>query len=34
MDMSGVLGTSLGKKYEEILQGINEFWGMKWNKQI
>lgn len=26
MDMAGVIGTSLGHKYEEILRGINEYW--------
>jgi hypothetical protein len=26
MDEAGVIGSSEGKKYEEILQGINEFW--------
>lgn len=29
MDLSGVLASSQGLKYEEILKGINEFWEMK-----
>ena len=29
MDLSGVLASSQGHKYEEILKGINEFWEMK-----